>query len=238
MSRHTVGLALAILMLGGCGPKNGGKTSADGSDPWAEETRAELEKECTETDTSSCFLIGLMLYEGEGLVQDKAEARGYFEMSCDGGDPMGCFILGAMLADGEGGEKDLAGAREMFGRACEDGDAGGCHLLGLMHLQGEGGPVDTEKALDLFDRACTAGDGRACLLLGDMSDDTDDAGSLEMARSWYKAGCQGGEAECCYRLGMMYAEGRGGEPDAELASFLVTKACEMGYAAACDALSP
>ena len=52
----------------------------------------------------------------------------------------------------------------------------------------------------------------------------------------YQTGCESGDAESCYGLGVLYQEGDGFAKDASKAASLYQRACDGGALSACHAL--
>jgi hypothetical protein len=55
------------------------------------------------------------------------------------------------------------------------------------------------------------------------------------ASRWFTKGCDGGDGQSCYRLGLLARDGRGLEADPARALALFEAGCARKYERACDA---
>ncbi len=163
---------------------------------------AELyRRACDGGERKGCHDLGLMYYNGEGVMQDLNRAAGLYKRACDEGGTGGCLDLGEMYSRGDGVPKDLNRAADLFKRACDAGGAPGCTDLGRMYRHGEGVAQDLNRAADLFKKACDAGGSVGCLDLGEMY--IRGQGVLEdrnRAADLFKKACDAGVHRGCENL--------------------------------------
>ena len=59
-------------------------------------------------------------------------------------------------------------------------------------------------------------------------------GDYQKAAELYQKACDGGSADGCSNLGVLYAKGRGANQDYQKAAELYQKACDLGDRLGCD----
>src|SRR5258706_15389369 len=76
---------------------------------WEEHAQriARLDAECEKGMHGSCFTLGVMLEEGNGVAKEIARAAKLYERACNGGDADACSNPGVLQESGEGVTKDL-----------------------------------------------------------------------------------------------------------------------------------
>ena len=114
---------------------------------------------------------------------------------------------------------------------------------------GEAGRADAQGRMEEFEEkmdivraklriACNANHARACHLLGNHTDDdTERDAAYKKGLVLAKTQCDGGDAEACRQLGLMYARGRGTERDQAEARAYYLLACDGGSVSGCAALA-
>ena len=158
------------------------------------------------------YNLGLMYANGEGVVEDDAEAVRWFRLAADQGLADAQVFLGMMYASGEGVPEDdaeavrwlrlaadqgLAEAVRWYRLAADQGLAGAQLFLGWMYANGRGVPEDDAEAA-----------------------------------GWLRLAADQGLADAQVFLGMMYASGEGvPEDDAEAVRWL-RLAADQGLAEA------
>lgn len=129
--------------------------------------------------------------------------------------------------------ESLALAEATFRQGCKDGDAHSCSVLGVMYETGHGVVRDERRAARLFGRSCQRGNARACVSMGRMMENGKSVRrDLAGAEMMYDAACRANERQGCFELGRLHAD-RG---EMRRAAKLLGRACDDGYALACDAL--
>ena len=189
---------------------------------------------CEGGKSISCFKLGYMYHEGQGVEQDDEQSAKWSEKACEGGIGPGCVNLGIMYTKGWGVEKDPEQASKLFRKACELDISRGCANLGIMYRDDWGVEQDHEQASKLFRKACEGEGAEACTFLGTFyrygrGVEQDD----EQASKLFRKACGGGDAKACTFLGFMYHKGLGVEQDPESAAKWRKKACDLGYTEAC-----
>lgn len=84
------------------------------------------EKSCKLKNSASCYELGVMYGNGEGVRQDFKHEDEYYGRACSGKEALGCYNLGVLYQ----GRSDVKGnyekAKEYFGKACDYGYQFGC----------------------------------------------------------------------------------------------------------------
>ncbi len=204
------------------------------------------EQACLEGVSSACTNLGFLYERGRGVMRDVVRAAGFYRRGCEGtacqaGDVRGCVNLGNAYRDGIGIEKNPSLAAETFRKACaskpaapgsddEEARLRGCVLLGALEISGLGVPKNIEAGLARSLDGCNRGDAYGCFNAAALHAFRDD---FVAAASFYRKACDGGDAEACYELGLLYDEAKGVPFDYDRRTALFAKACKGGFAKAC-----
>ena len=104
-------------------------------------------------DAIAQYNLGLMYYNGRGILRDYAEAVRWYRKAADQGDADAQNNLGAMYHDGQGVPQDYAEAVRWFRKAADQGHTDAQSNLGLMYKYGRGVPRDHVAAYIWFNLA-------------------------------------------------------------------------------------
>jgi len=63
-------------------------------------TQQNLEKSCPLNDAASCFNLGILYANGEGVKQDYKQAKVYYKKACDLDNSEGCKNIGVLYYNG------------------------------------------------------------------------------------------------------------------------------------------
>ncbi|MCD8212897.1 MAG: sel1 repeat family protein [Campylobacter sp.] len=93
---------------------------------------ALYDRACGEGVQKACTMNAIMLFNGDGVKQDKEQAERIFTKLCDADEPMACAKLGEMYAYGITKDKvrDEEKTKALFQKACDGGYESACILLG------------------------------------------------------------------------------------------------------------
>lgn len=86
-------------------------------------------KACDDNDMDGCFILGLMYYDGEGVIQNKQKAVKLYTKACDSNFMRACLNLGILYVTGDGVRQNKRIAKELFAKACDGGLKLGCNLV-------------------------------------------------------------------------------------------------------------
>lgn len=205
--------------------------TSSGCNAGAAEAR-NLDVACEDGDAAACDELGVRFRDGRYVLADWRRASGLFGAACDGGEGEGC-VRDARLhvhsrAEGRGVTLDSALAVGLFERGCDAGAMEGCTALGDMILA-----VDSAVAAD----STAAPDSALVTALGLAGERlAPDGGPPERAAALYRRACDGEELTACTRLGVLYGDGRGVEPDPGRAAELHQRSCDGGSPLGCTHL--
>lgn len=160
---------------------------------------------------------------------DIGAARTIWQTLAANGDGAALFNLG-VLADvpPDGAPRDPQAALDLYLKAAAAGFTPAFYNLGVMLLAGDG-PVaaDRARALEWLRAGATAGDILAQMRLGEVLSAADapegPAGATEGA-AWFLRAAEANFAPAQFAASMLYALGRGVEPDLDLAAHWAERA--------------
>lgn len=220
-------------------------------------------KGCDLGDGRACYWMWLSVSpEGKydpyaHIPKDAAQALAYRERSCELGDVSSCEMLAYDHQGSEGRDADPEKVLHYARIACRHGY---CQPLRkaeqrayFAELSRDHGPLQAalrEEYHVIFHsarayvrrvrRACRSGDMSGCVRLGSILDGGSRDRSIFVQDVWprdwsvalYLHACDGGSAEGCFRYGDMFRYGY--HNDDAIAAEYVSRACQMGYALACE----
>lgn len=172
-------------------------------------------------------------YGGYGVKADPGKAVRYLKAA--GGDAGLMFLLGNIYRGGKGVPENNAEAAVCFKAAAEKGNRRAGLELGRMYLFGQGVKKDDLLAVQYLRPAADHGlpDGSAALLLaGIYADPKSPVHNDADAFYYYRQAARKGNAEGCYRCGMMLLNGTGTGKDPAGAMEYLKAAAKAGHAAA------
>jgi TonB family protein len=143
--------------------------------------------------------------------------------------------------------KDYKDAAQLYQQSCNLGDVQSCVSLGQYYYEGGYGfKKDPVKALALFRKSCDGSDAVGCARAGDVLTAVDTINghpslsplfNQAQAAPFLVKGCDGGVAESCRGLGLLYEGGFGVPGDRQKGAMLLQKGCSLGEQLSCDTLS-
>lgn len=119
-------------------------------------------KECQKDDAKSCYNLGLMYVNAQGVQEDLLKGAELFTKACDNGNMSACLDLSFMYVQGHGVKHNYPRAAELFEKTCDAGSSQGCNNLGVMYYNGSGVEKSDEIALGLFTKACEMNNTKGC----------------------------------------------------------------------------
>ena len=121
----------------------------------------ELKALAEQGDAAAQLKVGLMYYNGQGVLQDYAEAIQWFRKSALQGNPFAQSNVGYMYEKGEGVPQDYLEAAKWYRQAAGRGNAQAQFTLGYMYEKGLGMQQDEVQALMWFSLAAAQGNVKA-----------------------------------------------------------------------------
>ncbi len=97
-----------------------------------------FKQSANENDSDAQYLVGLMLFNGEGVIKNEQKAVEWFKKSALQDDMDAQYYLGFMTRDGIGIKKDEQKAVEWFKKSANQGSKMSQYNLGVMYRDGTG----------------------------------------------------------------------------------------------------
>lgn len=189
-------------------------------------------------DARANYLLGGCYEKGNGVPKSDAEARRRFGMSSDRGCLDATIRLGDYAKDGIGGEKDASFAIACYRKAAEEGSAQGAYLLAEAYRRDELIKSNLSEALRYYEIAAKRGHEQAKEEAKNIRDAISVVFEKGLAAEreqdynksihFFSLAAGMGHAGACCRLGVMYEEGRGCDPDMKTAVSYYRTAAEQG----------
>ena len=183
---------------------------------------------------SAAERLGFILYEGNGVTQNKEQARTYFEMALQTSDDHSeqfYYDLGMLCYDGVGGTSDYAAAKSYFESAEIRGSAEASYMLGTYYEDGDKRVNrDILKAIDYYDRSARGGNIGAAERLGIIfTEDAEVEPDYSKAAVYFNQAAEGGSTYLYGNIGMIfYKGGHGVDRDLETAKAFFEQAVNNG----------
>jgi len=139
-------------------------------------------------DVEAQFVVGGMLYQGQGVEQDKREGFKWLLQAAEQGkvSPESLNIIGGMYLRGQIVPLNYLEAKKWLTMAAEQGNLSAQNDLAYLLYNGLGGERDYKKALELYEKAALQGDALAQANTGLMYA-TGNGTDMDKARgyAWY-----------------------------------------------------
>ena len=179
---------------------------------WYKLAEQSYRKASESGNISAQYNLGVMYYEGEGVVQDFKEAFKWLSKAATRGSIGSQYYLGNCFARGQGVSQNFEEAVRWYRKAAERGGAKAQCALGAMYKKGHGVAQDYKEALEWFLKAAEQFNDEACYELGCMYKEGVGVEQDYMkAVKWYQKASSHNGAE--YNLGLMYENGYGVKVD-------------------------
>lgn len=177
-------------------------------------------------------IIGSMYGSSKSGVRDLAKSIAWYQRGVDAKETNSMRFLSKSYSTGVGVPRDPVRAFELMKMAAErKTDYLANYELGKMYERGQGVPADAAKARAQY-LLGKNDDPRGFLRLAAMLERNPAASpaDLERARGYYESAAKRGSGAGMDRLGLMWAEGRGGAQDYALAARWFEHAADSGNA--------
>ena len=128
-------LAAAVFALNAMANENLDKANELYAKKNFEEAYLYFNKACGEGEKKACTMNAIMLFNGDGVAKDRAQAEKIFTKMCDENEGMACEKLGEMTAYGLIKDKDdneaksEEKAKALFKKACDNGYKPACDFV-------------------------------------------------------------------------------------------------------------
>ena len=210
----------------------------DGEDKFSQ--RIDI-NETENIPAKTLHFVGLMLFRGDGVPQNYAEAAKWFSRVAGREfkrrkltDQERTSIFMQSLLNHMTANYECPVDLDSYGNQCI---ASSQYYLGFMYLRGLGVKQDHEEAAKWFRKAAEQGNAEAQNALGDACSSGQGIGQdYEEAAEWYRKAAEQGIADAQKSLGDLYNDGKGVEQDQSEATKWYMKAAKQGNAEARDRL--
>ena len=180
-------------------------------------------------DADALFQQGLRFHDGDGVVQNFANAAALFTRAAEMGQPAAQNYLGRYYHSGWGVEKDQAKALHWLTLAARTGEAQYLHDLAQALETGADGSTDPEAAAPYYQQAADKGDLDSMVSLAVLyQNGTGVPQDFARARDLYAAAADKGHPRAMNNLGLLYVRGDGVPQDYDRAAALFAAAAETG----------
>lgn len=158
---------------------------------------------------SAQCLLGIMLSEGKGILQNQTEAIIWWQKSAEQGYATAQFHLGQAYLEGNGVNKNRTIALSWFLKASKQDVPGAHAMLGSMYFSGNDVAQNDTMARYHFEKFIVLSD--------------------KLPQFFYALACcfkpwqTETLSDAAYKLGILYGEGRGGTKDIKQASYYYAK---------------
>jgi uncharacterized protein len=232
---------ILVTFLAGCITDNQSTSNSSASTNQADKIPAELEWDCVEGDSQSCFDLATIYRDGTQVERDQIKAMEYYGKACDAGNTEGCIIAAdnyehaakSINMDEAVSSIAFSLARVYYEKACEGGSGGGCYNAGVFYRTGQGVGADIVKAEVLFKKGCDLLYEASCQASKGSELSSNEIQSVASSTASYTKKCSPREPAICNKLGVVFFNGDGVKKDLEQAFYNYEKACEYGYAIGC-----
>ena len=183
---HLLGMVLAAQLYGD------GSVPSDGPLNFMREVMRLAEQ----GDHFAQFFVGLALWSGQDLEQNRAAALRWIEEAASQGDKDAQYFLGVCFDTGNGVERDRANAIRWFSQAAEQGHAAAQFVLATACMRGDGVEKDKAESARWMRLAAEQGDVNAQYLHGTaLLDGEEVERDVSAGLSWLLKAAQQGSQE-------------------------------------------
>ena len=171
---------------------------------------SELMKAANNGDKNAQNNMGDLFADGQGVVQDYAQAAAWLRKAADQGVADAQNDLGYLYENGLGVPVDYAQAATWYRKAADQGFANAQSNLGHLYDNGLGVPQDYAQAAVWYRKAADQGVASAQKNLGILYDSgLGVPHDYAQAAAWYRKAADQGDAGAQNRLGVLYDNGFG-----------------------------
>ena len=182
-------------------------------------------------DAEACYTLGTYYEWGDYVGIGYPQALTYYQKAADLGSADALYELAWMMHNGKGTTANHARAAELLEQAADLGNFYAMADLGNFYMWGDGVEKNDALAKEWLLRAADAGFGDALYTYGWNYRDEIDPQRL---KAWEQKAAAEGNGSLYYGLGLLYAWGRGVEPDKDEAYAMFSRGAELGHAEATD----
>ena len=190
---------------------------------------SQLRRMALRGDSDSQYKLGKCYVDGEGVVQDYAEAFIWFRKSAEQDNAHGQNALGVCYKNGWGVVQDYAEAVNWYRKSAEQGNAAAQYNLGVCYANGCGVVQDYAEAVKWYRKSAEQGYAAAQCNLGNCYyNGLGVVKDYAEAFIWFRKSAEQDNAHGQNALGVCYKNGRGVVQDYVEAVNWYRKSAEQG----------
>lgn len=192
----------------------------DASSPADADRIRALRSKAEMGDAHALNRLGMMLWSGDRVQQDYAEAAKLYRLAAEQGLPLAQHNLAWLYHSGEGVSKDIQMALRLYRRAADAGQVNSQCNLGCLLLNGIGVQQDEREAVRYYRLAAAQGHAGALYNLAqcyELGRGITSKNEWEAARL-YREAADKGAVLAFHAAAEAYANGLGGEKDEQKAA--------------------
>jgi TPR repeat protein len=196
------------------------------------------ERSCQQGDRRGCVSLAYTLFKGNGVAEDVPRALELFETGCLEGIAFACVTLASIHQNGTNGvPASPVKAQQFRVEGCVGNYPLACRYAGDGLRRGEGIDKSYDGAHPFYAVGCKGGDGISCFYAGATLVEIrspSDPSIYPQVSAFYRTGCERRIGAACYNMGVIFNEGRHGQPRNTVKAVpWMEKACEFDYDDAC-----
>jgi len=178
-------------------------------------------------DVSAQFLLGDMLFKGQGSAINLEESVKWFQKASDNGSPLAQFQLAMMYSDAVGVPNDEGKAVKYMKMSSENGNARAQYMLGLHEIRND----NKDLGIDLLVKSADGGYDAAQHILGEFYARGDSVPKdLVKAAALLTKSAEQNNKNAQATLGFLYSHGEGVEKNLKMAARLFYGSAKQGHA--------
>ena len=195
----------------------------------AEEEFEKIKQLAESGDANAMFYLGLCYDEGQGVVQDAAQAVHWYQKAADLGDAQAMFNLGVCYYEGQSGSQDAVQAVHWYQKAADLGLAEAMFNLGNCYRTGQGVASDAAQAVHWYQKAANLSHAQAMFNLG-ICYRTGQGVAQDAAQAvhWYQKAADLGNAQAMFMYGLSLYSSLSVNPNKAKALPWIKKAADEG----------
>ena len=154
------------------------------------EQREEFKKNCATGNSTSCYNMGLMYANGDGVDKDDLKALAFYKKACETNYYKSCSSVALLYEESQSIGIDMKKAFKYYTKACGGEDAFACHNLAIYYSKKETKAMQ-KISIALYNKACDGGYAKSCIYLGRLYRDSQKVTTnYEKAKKKFDMACE------------------------------------------------
>lgn len=149
--------------------------------------------------------VGMLYYNGTGVIQDYQEAMNWFKKAADLGRPAATYNIGALHEYGQGVSQNYQEALNWYQKAAELGSENAMYRIGELYYYGCGVTQNYQEAMNWYKKAADLGYASAMYSIGSLyQEGYGITQNYQEAMNWYIKAANLGNVEAMKNIGSLY----------------------------------